>query len=207
MEALSQESIAKIIARMKELNYQVFYRPNQLNIIGVRTATVVPNKFDDNMFVFWMNDNGSFEGRKYPVTTDTGTFWLKNPKEQNGSALLKAGQYIDSWQKGFHNRNEPTKRYPALVQAKPITVFRDYNKDNVLDFDGKEQTGLFGINIHRVNPSATSTTVDRWSAGCQVFANPNDFADFMKLVDKHIASVGNAFTYTLVDNRWSTFYT
>lgn len=207
MEKISSETIANLINKLKEMNYQVFYRPNELNIVGLRTASVVPNKFDDNMYVFWMGADGKFDGRKYPVTTDTGTYWLKNPKAQNGSALLKAGQYINSWVKGFHNRDEPSKRYPALVQAKPITVFRDYNKDNVLDFDGKEDVGMFGINIHRANPSATSTNVEKWSAGCQVFANPNDFADFMSLVDKHIATNGNAFTYTLLDNRWANFYT
>jgi hypothetical protein len=36
------------------------------------------------------------------------------------------------------------------VQSKPITVLRDYDRNAILDFwNGKPETGMFGINIHR----------------------------------------------------------
>jgi hypothetical protein len=55
------------------------------------------------------------------------------------------------------------------------------------------------INIHRAGTA--STEVNDWSAGCQVFANESDFLDFLKLVEKDKQLNGDAFTYTLIDER------
>jgi len=79
---------------------------------------------------------------------------------------------------------------------------RDYDRNAVLDFvNGKEDTGLFGINIHRASATGTTKTIDKYSAGCQVFENADDFANFLSLADKHKDLYGNNFTYTLVDER------
>lgn len=209
MEKLLKNEINTLLRVLKDKNYVVYDTPYKLNIVGVRSSSVIPNKFDDAIYVFWklplvVPNGGTWEGRKYPATTDTGTYWLKYPKMASGSALLKEGQYIDTWRKGIHGEKTP---YPALVQAKPVTVFRDYNKDNVLDFNGKQETGLFGINIHRASAVNVLNAVDQYSAGCQVFQDPNDFKDFMALVDRDKDANGNSFSYTLIDNRWNDFYT
>ena len=39
----------------------------------------------------------------------------------------------------------------------------------------------YGINIH--NAGASSTQVDKWSAGCQVFSHSADFEEFMRGVN------------------------
>ena len=44
-----------------------------------------------------------------------------------------------------------------------------------------------------------STKVNKWSAGCQVFARSYDFECFMALVKKSADIWGEFFTYTLVD--------
>ena len=59
----------------------------------------------------------------------------------------------------------------------------------------------FGINIHRSSPTGTSTNVNNWSAGCQVFANINDFNTFMAICTKAKAAHGNNFTYTLIESK------
>ena len=59
--------------------------------------------------------------------------------------------------------------------------------------------GVFGINIHRSNEFVKSNLVDKWSAGCQVFASPKDYATFISLCKKAVALYGNRFTYTLID--------
>ena len=71
----------------------------------------------------------------------------------------------------------------------------------VLFMNGKEETGLFGINIHRASQTGTTTYVDKYSAGCQVFSNADDFNVFMQLCDRHRQYYGNDFTYTLIDER------
>jgi hypothetical protein len=81
-----------------------------------------------------------------------------------------------------------------------LTVIRDYDRNAVLDFNnGREETGLFGINIHKAGKD--SKDVNTWSAGCQVFQKSDDFETFMNLARKHRELYGNKFTYTLIDER------
>ena len=90
-------------------------------------------------------------------------------------------------------------QYEALVQNKQVNVYRDNNKDNILDFNiGTKDLGIFGINIHRSNPNTESTIVDGWSAGCTVFKKAEDFNNFMEICNKSKAIYGNSFTYTLL---------
>tara|TARA_R110000744_G_scaffold232318_5_gene350407 strand:+ start:884 stop:1603 length:720 start_codon:yes stop_codon:yes gene_type:complete len=190
-------NIRGLIRQLVRKGYKIYEKPFQLNIVGVRANTTVPDKFDDIIYVFYKDDKGKWLGKAYPATTDTGTYWLKNPMNSKGSALLKEGQYIDTWIRRLHN-----SKYLALGQEKPVTVFRDYNRDAVLDFyNGKEQTGLFGINIHRANSVGTTKTIGRNSAGCQVFQNADDFAEFLAMTKKQSDLYGNKFTYTLIDER------
>lgn len=82
----------------------------------------------------------------------------------------------------------------------PLTVIRDFNKNNYLDFtSGKEETGLFGINIHRANLSGKFTSVNQWSAGCQVFADSGQFNEFISLCEKSQKYWEKTFSYTLIN--------
>jgi len=191
-------NIKGLIRQLKKRGYVVYEEPFKLNIVGVRADSTIPNKFDDVIFVFYKDDKNQWIGKAYPATTDTGTYWLKNPMHQEGSALLKEGQYVDTYSRGLHRG-----QYMALTQQlKPVTVYRDYNRDALLDFaNGKEMTGMFGINIHRANQTGTTKTVDKYSAGCQVFQNADDYNSFMEMTKKHAELYGNKFTYTLIDER------
>lgn len=194
MQIVDQKNIRGFLRYAKANNFKVYERPFELNIWGVRKDSTVPNKFDDKMYVFWKNELSKWEGVVYDVTTDPGTFWLKTPMKELGTAILKQGQYVDAYQMGSH------KGKPALVQAGNVTVFRDYDRDNDLDFNnGREETGKFGINIHRAGTN--SQEVGQWSAGCQVFQNEKLFLEFLSLAERHKARYGNKFTYGLVDER------
>lgn len=196
MQIAERKNIRGLLSLMKSKGYQINDKPYQLNIVGVRADSNVPNKFDDKMYVFWNSENG-WQGKYFTVTTDPGTYWLNNPMQKEGTAILKQGQYINSHKIGLHQG-----KYKALTQQKPVTVIRDYDRNALLDFNnGKEDTGLFGINIHRANATGTTKTIDKYSAGCQVFENADDFAKFLELAEKHNTMYGNNFTYTLVDER------
>jgi len=193
--------IAEIKKLAQEKGFTIYEKPYYLNIWGFRANTQVPNSFDDEFHVF-MNI-GTEQKPKWAYwvfksTTDPGTYWLKNPMNPQGTAILSPGQYVNAYQIGLH-RN----KYYALVQTGgKVTVIRDYNRNAILDFgNGKLATGYFGINIHRANRTGTSYTVDQHSAGCQVFKNADDFDFFMKLCEIHRHFHGNRFTYTLVDKR------
>ena len=177
--------------------YKIYTRPFEVNIVGVRANSTVPNSFDDTINVFYKNNSGDWQYHKFAATTDPGTFWLRNLMNPQGTAIVKQGQYIGSHGIGIHRG-----KYQALTQKRPLTVIRDYDRDAVLDFNnGKEQTGIFGINIHRASVNGTTKFVEKHSAGCQVFANIDDFNLFMQLAQRHKTLYGNDFTYTLIDER------
>ena len=169
--------------------------PYNVNIIGVRYKhDAAPNEFNDHMFLVYRDKALRWNMRIYPITTLAGTHWLKNPMNIKGTAIVKEGQYRGVWKIGKHQN-----KYKALVQSKPITVYRDNDKDRLHDFNEKTlETGMFGINFHCSNPTDESFKVDKWSAGCQVAANSHDFDDFMNIIEKSAKLYGNSFSYTLI---------
>ena len=88
----------------------------------------------------------------------------------------------------------------ALVQrGNEVCVWRDRNADNVHDYGQNEECGYFGINIHRASRIVASQSVDQYSAGCQVFQDPDEYSDFIercKLQPQHTGY--EKFSYTLL---------
>lgn len=192
--------INQVLEIAKKKGYVIYDQPYRLNIWGVRSATTTPNAFDDEMHVFL---NIATTGKPkwfyavFKCTTDPGTFWLKNPMNPQGTAILNADQYVDAYAIGMHRG-----KYKALVQVGNVTVTRDYDRDSILDFNnGRITKGKFGINIHHASSTGSTLYVDKYSAGCQVFKNIHDFDFFMKLCELHRQFYGNKFTYTLIDDR------
>jgi len=189
--------LKRLIKILYKAKYKLYEEPYRLNIVGVRAETTVSNSFDDSLYVFYKDETGKWNFGRCPVTTDPGTYWLENPLQVDGTAILEQGQYEDAYSLGLHKG-----QYLALVQTKPVRVIRDYDRNAYLDFfNGKEETGFFGIDIHRANATGVTKTVDKWSAGCQVFQNAKDFEIFLTLCEKHKNLYGNKFTYTLIDTR------
>jgi len=151
----------------------------------IRSDANIPDKFDDLIILIENNNIVKFTG-----TTNPGTHWLKNLLNPKGSALLKPNQYLNTYQLGLHQG-----KYTALCQRKPVTVYRDANKNNFAEETAVTDTGLFGINIHRANPNAISSIIDKWSAGCQVLNDPTDFNFLIKRCKE---SGLKEFTYTLL---------
>ena len=107
--------------------------------------------------------------------------------------MLVPNQYIGAYKLGMHRG-----QYRALVQDKAVKVYRDSNKNTILDYDECSiEEGIFGINIHRSNPLTYSKNVYKWSAGCQVFQDIVEYDLFIHLCRKAKQIYGNSFTYTL----------
>jgi len=102
--------------------------------------------------------------------------------------------------RGVYKIDKHRNKYYALCQRNgEVEVYRDDTKDQILNFDdATKQWGYFGINIHRSNPYSESTSVDKWSAGCQVFKKVEDFNEFMTICNKAREEWSNSFTYTLI---------
>lgn len=173
---------------MADKGYAFFTKGEyNLNIIGVRDASHITNGFDDTMCCLH-RAGGAWQSWFWPCTTDPGSVYLDKPLNDAGVAILVPGQYRGAFRLGYHKG-----QYEALVQVKPLPVYRGaYDPSSI-------ETGMFGINIHRAGDA--STRVDKWSAGCQVFARRADFDAFMRLVYKAIPLWGRTFTYTLLERK------
>ena len=193
-----ERKLTDIIKSAERLGYSIDKRPNKLNIIGVRnSAATSQDKFDDLLAYFFYDKNGKLVGRVVSGTTDPSTVFLKSPINLKGAAILKSGQYKDTYQLGLH-RN----KYEALVQRKPVTVIRDDDRNALINYLAPTQTGLYGINIHKSTKGKNNEDIIGLdSAGCQVFRNIRDFEDMMQLARISKNKYGNSFTYTLLDDR------
>lgn len=200
---MEKPRLEQVKEAMNRLNYKIFdgidsrgaKRNYDLNIFGVRSANIRAGKFDDWLGVFWMNwDKNKWEYYVWKATTDPGIYYLKNPMNVRGTAILVEGQYRSSHRIGLHKN-----KYTALVQAGTVRVYRDSNKDDILDMDPDSiQQGAFDINIHRANAYKASSSVDKWSAGCQVIADPGNFAKLMDICSEAAEMWGLYFSYTLL---------
>ena len=205
---VTREQIEQTIKQMT--NYAWFEKGDyNLNIVGIRNSesgTEVTNKFDDKITLSYKTgthpktgEGGVWHFHCYDCTTDPGTHWVENIMRKDGVAILKPGQY-----RGSHIIRKHQGRYDALGQDRPVSVYRDNNRDAYYNlYEDSVQTGLFGINIHRATKYANkkSTQVDKWSAGCQVIAANNDWKEFMSICRKSKKVWGNRFTYTLFDSN------
>lgn len=187
----------KLANFLKKAGWIVYEHPYQLNLVGFRSNSVKANSFDDTFICFFKDNRNRWVTLKWSCTTDTGTYWLENPMMEKGTAMLQAGQYVDAYALGYHRG-----QYRALVQVRPVKIRRDYNRNAKLDFmNGKVYEGLFGINIHRARSYGTTLKIDKYSAGCQVLDNADNFKELIDLAEYHASLYGNKFTYGLLDER------
>jgi hypothetical protein len=188
--------IPPILQRVADEGHLIFTRGRyNVNMIGVRTPNGTVNAFDDWLHLVYKDDRDQWIDLAFPCTTDPGLYWLKNPMRRSGTAVLKAGQY-----RGSHAIGQHRGRYTALVQRKPVTVWRDNDRSATIDLvPGSEITGLYGINIHHAGHD--SHRVDKWSAGCTVIGNLADWNVFMAVIRRSADLYGDRFTYTLIEGE------
>jgi hypothetical protein len=183
----------QVLSAIEKLGYLLDKRDNYPNLIGIRKYLDNNNLFNDFLFVIIYKDNGNqIHVTNYPITTDPGRYYLLNPCNSKGTAIVKEGQYNNLWGFGLHNG-----KYPALVQVGKITVYRDNDKDAILDIEKAViDFGYFGINLHHAGND--SNTVDNWSAGCQVFKKTKDFDEVYNLCK---TSGFKLFNYILINDK------
>lgn len=189
----------QLLKRCSDLGYAIFTgKDYDLNIIGVRSPNRVAGKFDDEIHCIY-KEGGYWIHETYQATTDPSAEQHLDPSNPKGVAILKAGQYRGVYCLDLHRNS-----YKALCQRKgTVTVYRDKTRDNISNHIN-EDTGYFGINIHRAASSKKGklvTSTKYYSAGCQVFVHPADFARFIVLCEMQVAAgIGDTFSYTLLED-------
>ena len=195
----------QIQTTVEDKGYKYFHdnlnKGYDVNIIGVRNSKTkgrVTNAFDDVLTISYKID-GEWQYHEFNCTTDPGSHWVENLLNKKGVAILKPNQYRGSHKLDFHQG-----RYLALRQKSDVTVYRDNNRDNNYDLnESKTDTGVFGINIHRATgrSGGKSIRVDKWSAGCQVIADNDDWHTFLGICQSAREIHGNSFSYTLIESK------
>jgi hypothetical protein len=195
-------SLQQIYDAMHKKEYKWFNSGDyDVNIIGVRNSSTkgrVTNHYDDHITIAYKL-GADWHFHCWPATTDPGLYWIDNPmNSRGGCAILVPGQYSGIYKIDKHNG-----KYTALCQRNgKVRVYRDGDKNDQYDYDEDSiDQGYFGINIHRSSAYKPTTYINKYSAGCQVFQDPDDFEDFMELCHKAADQWGNKFTYTLIESK------
>lgn len=195
MNTLSKALTFKAIKQAMKQQGHAFFETgdNNLNLVGIRASDLNSNAFNDVLAVLYYQ-NGRETMHLFDCTTDPGLFWRENPAHTAGTAIMKPGQYRGLWHIGTHRG-----QYFALKQKCAADFYRDNNRDETLNLNGPVHNAIIGANCHRASAVNKSTQVNKWSAGCQVLANPNDFNLLMALCEIARHQYGNSFSYTLLN--------
>jgi hypothetical protein len=199
----------RTIYTMSQHGYKIFSEPFKPNIVGIRGPERKGGSFDDRLVVFYNNAENRIQSHIFDCfTTDPGLHYLKNPLNTKGTAVIKAGQYLNVYAYGLH------KGHPALIQVGPITYYRDNNKNPTfeVELDAENINPLNfpvftssdnGLNIHGSTKVADAvlTDIGKWSAGCQVLGAEAQYKEFINIIQ----SVGKyaynkLYSYTLINS-------
>ena len=136
----------------------------RLAALGVDTSRPallgVRGYYRDTMGIPLVNDTGVYDDAIFLVSPTAFSSYNANTdpsRDHPQVATLKTGVWI--YRVGIHGLSRAKdKQYRALVQGAPVTVNRAATNPGGLR---KDDTGWFGINIHRGSINSTS------SEGCQ----------------------------------------
>lgn len=151
-------------------------------ILGIR------GYYLDTMGTPGVNERGEYDDAAViwsPNCCEAFNFNTDPSRSRPGMAVLKPGVW--RYQPGTHGLSKPkAQQYAAFVQAGVVTVKRDGQGDD---------TGWFGINIHRGGDSGTS------SLGCQTVP-PSQWTEFRETVMRELArKTMSEFRYVLVEEK------
>lgn len=177
MSAVKQYSNYELLQRVDAIGGKV---PNigKYLIIGVQSQEDTFNLFDDKFYVF---DGNQFK-QVSSGTTNVGKTALLNfdHYDLHGAAVWKTDQFVeDCFKPGLHKG-----RMKALRANKPIFYYRDSDKDNKAEEQGKLHYENIWANMHGVSYDPYTNTIKNningWSFACQVWNNMSAYRQMIK---------------------------
>lgn len=190
-------SYDKIQAVYKKKGFRFFENGDyNVNIFGIRTSEIFTNKFDDIIGLAY-----KFENTKHtliiPGTTKPGLFGdgaVLNPRPE-GVAIIIPGYYRSVWK--FIDDYSTWLNYPFFYQIGKFKIWRDNNKDTILDHINEKDAPSNGLNLHRMSwNNISGQYVNNWSEGCQGAEEP-EFKKLLPIIRKSVKVYGQVFSYAL----------
>lgn len=198
-DLITYESITEAYRRM---GYKYSSVPFILNLFSIRSNTSESNQFDDLTVGFYHDYNSKCHILIFNSTTDPGKYWLQNPSNREGTAIMVPDQYFDVYTIGIHGRTG-LNPYEAFEQIGPMKYIRDNNKDLKLDFSlMNDKKNIFWANIksnvHRASKLIIVQVIEKYSAACQVIQSASNFESLLEAGRNQIKKTGvKKFNYTL----------
>lgn len=169
---------AKVIKAMLKYNYPISTGKSNYNICFIeginKDGTINKdkiNEWNDVCLVIEIEKDIPKIIGNFIATSEPGLHYTQKPLNVNGVARICFGSY-KSWKVGKHKNHE------ALVQAAPVKITRDKNRDGSRVGDAIQE-GIFGLNIHS---GYDAISVGNVSAGCLAIQSWNNFYKFMNLI-------------------------
>jgi len=171
----------------RECKNRAFEYPTK-GLLFLRTDSNLTNTFDD----FVLRINGGVVDYVSSCSTTAGQYWVHNPVTSGGvkGTAITTQQQVKFAHKFITGKwSDLWLKAPYFQQVRPLKVYRDGNKDGVID-RVISKVGLFGINLHR---GGIGNLINRWSAGCNV--TPDQ--DWFNIIT--IFEHGDLIDYTLIE--------
>lgn len=177
MKALNTTDLKKAIKSWGRTPFDGVFDLNIVVITSERNDDNL-NTFCDWAYALYKNEAEKWESIAVPCTGIPGEYYLRNPMNRAGTAIVAEGFHSGLWSLGLH------KGTPALRQVGNVTVHRDSDMDKDPETHFPKFRGIYGINFHGASKRGRSTQVDRWSAGCVVTPLWSDVDRFRSLVKR-----------------------
>jgi hypothetical protein len=133
----------------------VFENAYDANLIVVRDSSQPLDTYDGRIYLCWREPGGAWRELSCRAATRPGTAYLRSPMNSGGTACLVPGRNPGSHALGQH------KGTPALVQVGKVRVWRDNDRDAILDAGPGDVVydDATGVNVHECS-------APRYLAGC-----------------------------------------
>jgi hypothetical protein len=178
------DNLEYIIRYCEARGMKIFRNPGELNIIYIEGMnidyTVNADRLDQ-----W-NDLRLLVDFVYNTprvlfwqiaTTEPGrsATFSESAKKNGGVARVMFGQYLSKWKMGWHKGKQP-----ALVQAAPLKVHRDSDRNGIRPKDPIDFAT--GINHHTTSKKYKGQSIGNYSEGCLVGREYDKHLQFIALL-------------------------
>jgi hypothetical protein len=189
----SNPKLFKLIKFLEFKKYKIYEDIGVLNIVATRnTSGEVTNTFDDDIYVFFKNQNSIWEIYEYKITTLPGLIPGKETLPDR-VAMLRLAQYIDQLSMDFWQGDTSHK----CLKFKECAIQRNINSKKY-DWSSPTEIGRFPIAIHRSSSTSSAEYVFNYSEGSQVFKTITQYEQFIRICENQVKVANkDVFTYTL----------